>query len=68
MKMHPKFCSTHHDGVQDVVSIPYPTEGEAFERAIVFLGNQEVKWIKYGEEIHFYETVTRVKIKETVFY
>lgn len=63
--MHPEFCSTHHDGMQNVVPIPNPAEGKAFQRAIVFLkdkgGGDCIQ-----EEIYSRETIVRDKIKETV--
>lgn len=52
--------------MQNVVPIPNPAEGEAFQRAIVFLkGKGEGDYIQ--EEIHLCETIIRAKTKETVF-
>lgn len=51
--------------MQNVVPIPNPAEGKAFQRAIVFLkakgGGDYIQ-----EESHLCETIIRAKIKERV--
>lgn len=36
-EMHSQLCSTCHDGVEDIVSIPNPGDGEPVQTTIVFL-------------------------------
>lgn len=37
MEMHSQLCSTCHDGVEDIVSIPNPGDGEPVQTTIVLL-------------------------------
>lgn len=37
MEMHSQLCSTCHDGVEDIVSIPNPGDGEPIQTTIVLL-------------------------------
>lgn len=37
VEMHSQLCSTCHDGVEDIVSIPNPGDGEPVQTTIVFL-------------------------------
>lgn len=49
--------------MQNVVPIPNPAEGKAFQRAIVFLKGKREDYIQ--EEVHLCETIIRAKMKET---